>query len=198
MSERMRPAVAMAIACLCLTGHAQRAVAQDVPDFLEVGKTYLFGVFGMMDQEAGAEVLEIGSGAWVKVRIEEMDQPIWLNLNMVAMVVELTAELEAFMEEERRSSWDRAYMAAMKSDLRNFVVAQEAYFADNLTYVDWTELPDNLFQTSVGVTIETIQVSDRGWSALARHESSDTVCYIYIGEAEPPAEGMSEGEPVCQ
>ncbi len=47
--------------------------------------------------------------------------------------------------------------------------------------------------------IEINAVSGTGWSATARRlENSMQVCHIFIGNAEPPIEGMQEAEPVCQ
>ena len=163
------------------------ASAQGVPDFIQVGKKYMFGVYGMMDQEAGAEVLEIGEGSWIKVRIESMDHPIWLNLNTVSLAIEMTPEFEAFMEEQRGTTVERAYQAAMKADLRNLVTAEESFYADNMRYGSYDELGD-IFTPSRGVTIEMISRGDNAWSASARHEESSTVCYIYVGAVDPPAE----------
>jgi ankyrin repeat protein len=95
------------------------------------------------------------------------------------------------------SAKNKAYQAAMKSDLRVLVLAQESYFADNFTYASLEALGD-MFRPSTGTMIEIIAVSGTGWSATARHENSMHVCHIFIGYAEPPIEGMQEGEPVCQ
>jgi hypothetical protein len=190
--------LAGAIALSCLSISPPPAVAQDVPDFIEVGKRYMFGVAGMMDMDEGAEVVEIGPGSWVKVRFPEFDQPVWLNLEMVAVLVEVTPEFEAYMEEEDRSLRERAYQAAMKSDLRNLVTAEEAHFADNMSYTE--ALDDLYFTPSSGVSIENLVVAEdgNGWSAIARHEQSSVTCAIYVGSGEPPMEDMREGVPVCK
>ncbi len=95
------------------------------------------------------------------------------------------------------SAKNRAYQAAMKSNLRNLVVAQESYFADNFTYASLEALGD-MFRPVTGIMIEINAVSGTGWSATARHENSMQVCHIFMGNAEPPIEGMQEGERVCQ
>jgi ankyrin repeat protein len=95
------------------------------------------------------------------------------------------------------SAKNKAYQAAMKSDLRNLVMAQESYFADNFTYASLEALGD-MFRPSTGAMIEINAVSGTGWSATARHENSMQVCHIFIGNAEPPIEGMQEAELVCQ
>jgi len=196
MRTRFRWAATLVVAStLLVTAHS--VSAQGVPDFIQVGKKYMFGVYGMMDQEAGAEVLEIGEGSWIKVRIESMDHPLWLNLNTVSLAIEMTPEFEAFMQEQRGTTAERAYQAAMKADLRNLVTAEESFFADNMRYGSYDELGD-IFTPSRGVTIEMISRGDTGWSASARHEESTAVCYIFVGGVDPPAEGMEEATPICR
>lgn len=197
MRSFARSALAVVAAWLCLAAAPQPGDAQNVPDFIEVGKRYVFGLFGM-DDEAAAEVLEIGQGAWIKVQIPELEQPVWLNLDAMPLVIEMTPELQAFMEREYTSTRERAYQAAMKADLRNLVVAEEAYFADNLAY---TESPGDLaFTSTTGVTIEGIELAadGNGWAATATHAESSAICAIYVGSAEPPMQGMEEGVPVCR
>ncbi len=94
-----------------------------------------------------------------------------------------------------RHGHERAYTAAMRSDLRNLVTAEESYFADNVTYT--TSLTNMLFTPSTGVTITIGAVSSIGWNATARHNATTRVCGIYIGAAATPVRGATEGEPKC-
>lgn len=99
------------------------------------------------------------------------------------------------------------YRAAMKSDLRNLVTAQESYFADYVSYTraftvdsmrsgyddSWVPWP------STGVTVTIGVATDRGWSATARHaDLGSMVCGIFVGDAPPPIAGAREGEPMCE
>lgn len=194
MRNLSRWVAVVVVALLVYPGHAARA--QDVPDFIQVGKKYMFGVFGMMDQETGAEVVEIGQGPWIKVRIEDMDHPIWLNLNTVSLAIEVTPEFQAFMDDQRGTTMQRAYEAAMKSDLRNLVTAEEAYFADNLAYT--AKLEDLGFTASSGVSIHDLAVAadGNGWSATATHSEVSVSCSIYVGSAADAA-GVPDGSPQC-
>ena len=83
----------------------------------------------------------------------------------------------------------RAYVTAMKSDLRKVVSAAEAYFADNNTYVGYTGQLG-----SSGVTIVMSNTSATGWSAFAVHANAGFAkCEIGVGTGKPA--GLAEGEP---
>ncbi len=92
-----------------------------------------------------------------------------------------------------RHEVDAPYRAAMKSDLRNLVTAEEAYFADSATY---THTPD--LSSSYGVTFTLGRVTKTGWSATATHTDTDLVCGIFIGTELAPVQGGKEGEPLCE
>lgn len=56
----------------------------------------------------------------------------------------------------------KAYLTAMKSDMRNMVVAQEAYHAKHGTYA--LELPADAYRPSTGVKIVSTDVRRTGFS----------------------------------
>jgi prepilin-type N-terminal cleavage/methylation domain-containing protein len=85
---------------------------------------------------------------------------------------------------------EKAYITAMKSDLKNMVSAAEASFSDNNTYASYVAP-----QGSSGVSL-TFTGSATGWSATATHASSTKTCQIGVGTSVPS--GQAEGEPVCQ
>jgi hypothetical protein len=88
------------------------------------------------------------------------------------------------------------YAAAMRSDLRNLVTAEESYFANNIIYT--TSLPSLGFTPSTGVTVQVTAATGTGWSASASHTASNTVCGIYVGSATPVIAGQTEGQPKCR
>jgi len=92
---------------------------------------------------------------------------------------------------------NKAYVAAMKSDLRNLVTAEELYFADNVQYT--TTPPASTYSVSAGVTV-TIAVGAQGWAATANHSGLNPPkpCYI-IGGGNPTANNLAntEGEIRC-
>jgi type II secretion system protein G len=90
---------------------------------------------------------------------------------------------------------EKAYVAAMKSDLRNILTAQENYFSDNITYTTSTTALQ--LQVSAGVTVTVTAASGTGWAATASHNASTKTCGIYYGSATSPVSGAIEGEPKC-
>ena len=88
---------------------------------------------------------------------------------------------------------ERAYLAAMKSDLRNLVTAEDAYFADSTRYT--TSLGTE-FSTTSGVTGPEISLTPDGWTAKVSHTSTIYTCAIFVGRKPlPPA--TIEGTPAC-
>jgi len=90
---------------------------------------------------------------------------------------------------------EKAYVASMKSDLRNLVTAEESYFADNVTYTT-TQASMN-YSTSAGVTVTVGSANGTGWAATAKHNATAKTCGIFAGNATPPIAGANEGEPKC-
>lgn len=91
---------------------------------------------------------------------------------------------------------DKAYVAAMKSDLRNLVTAEESYFADNVTYS--TTLATSVFNSTAGVTVVIGAASGTGWNATATHQAlSGTTCAIFGGAGPAVAPAVNEGEVKC-
>jgi prepilin-type N-terminal cleavage/methylation domain-containing protein len=91
----------------------------------------------------------------------------------------------------------KAYVAAMKSDLRNLMLAEEAYFADSSKYMsDVTQLQ---FKRSTGVSAPTVVVGAGLWSATVTHSMlATTVCGIGVNTSNPSVSSAGEGEPACK
>lgn len=95
---------------------------------------------------------------------------------------------------------EKAYVAAMKSDLRNLMTAEEAFFADSLRYAAKAEMDSSRFYyTTSGVTLVDLVARDTvGFYAYVRHSTTTQQCGIWVGLR--PADGMHkarEGEPKC-
>jgi type IV pilus assembly protein PilA len=80
---------------------------------------------------------------------------------------------------------ERAYVSAMKSDLRNLANQQELYFGQWYLYsADETALD---WSRSARVVNEGITANATGWSATVSHPGMSTdpgdSCYIYFGDA---------------
>jgi type II secretion system protein G len=109
------------------------------------------------------------------------------------IVVVIIGILAAIAIPKFANTKEKAYIAAMKSDLRNLVTAEEAYFADNVTY---SSNLGTTFNSSAGVTVTIASPSGTGWSASATHNGTAKTCSIYVGAAV--IAGQNEGAPVCQ
>ena len=88
----------------------------------------------------------------------------------------------------------KAYMSAMKSDLRNLATAQEAHYADHGRYAAGVGDIEN-FDASTGVYLQVLAVSDSGWFGAAAHDRVEAMCRIFIGTGVP--QNGKEGLPRC-
>jgi len=92
---------------------------------------------------------------------------------------------------------EKAYLATMKSDLRNLATAEESYMFDSLTYT--TSLASmSGWQPSTGVTITISTATGGGWAATASHNVTPKKCYLFYGSAGPLGPATVEGKVACQ
>jgi prepilin-type N-terminal cleavage/methylation domain-containing protein len=90
---------------------------------------------------------------------------------------------------------EKAYVAVMKSDLRNLATAEEAYFSANTVYT--TSTTNMSYAPSTGVTVTVGAATATGWSATANHSGTPKTCGIYIGSATAPTGVTNEGQVKC-
>ena len=110
------------------------------------------------------------------------------------IVVVIIGILAAIAIPKFANTKEKAYIASMKSDLRNLVTAQEAYFSDNnSTYASSTGTLGTNYKAASGVTVTIGGVTATGWSASATHNSTTKTCAISLGGG-----ATNEGEPICQ
>lgn len=97
--------------------------------------------------------------------------------------------------EEASSVLDEASLvAAMKSDLRNLVTAEEAFFADSVHYT--ANLGHLRYRPSVGNTVRVTLTVD-GWTAVMTNPRTAVRCVIFVG-ARGIAPAVKEGAPACR
>ncbi len=114
------------------------------------------------------------------------------------IVVVIIGILAAIAIPKFSNTKQKAYMAAMKSDLRNLVTIEEAYFYDNTTYTTDKSAAALNFTESAGVTV-TIAVTvgpPVGFSATSVHTATVSTCAIFVNVAAV-APAVNEGEPKC-
>jgi type II secretory pathway pseudopilin PulG len=91
----------------------------------------------------------------------------------------------------------KAYVTAMKSDLRNLVSAEESFFSDSSRYT--TSLTSLNFKASTGVTAPAIVTYPGAWVATNTHtQLPGKVCGIGVNTTSPTVTSAGEGEPACQ
>ncbi|HXL33923.1 MAG TPA: prepilin-type N-terminal cleavage/methylation domain-containing protein [Gemmatimonadales bacterium] len=102
---------------------------------------------------------------------------------------------------------EKAYIASMKSDLRNLVTAEEAYFADSTAYSEQTDCNTPPAGGSVawcasrGNTLDKLKARQGGWTARMTNANTKVECGIYVGGAAPfPPAKQSDPEavPACR
>jgi type IV pilus assembly protein PilA len=115
------------------------------------------------------------------------------------IVVVIIGILAAIAIPKFASTKQKAYMAAMKSDLKNFVTANESYFSDFATYGSYGNVnAAGLFTATTNVTMATSTVSATGFTATATHAAAaGKTCGVYVGTGTPPGGLTVEGEVNC-
>lgn len=116
-----------------------------------------------------------------------------IELLMVVVIIGLLASV---LIPRFANSREKAFMATMKSDLRNLASAEEAYFYDYATY---TATIGNLvsYRPSTGVTVTVTEATLSGWSATAQHPNSTRQCFLIAGNAAPVGAATQEGQVAC-
>jgi prepilin-type N-terminal cleavage/methylation domain-containing protein len=96
---------------------------------------------------------------------------------------------------------EKAYIAAVVSDLKGLATLQEAYLADTQFYAtDVVELAN--YATTDGVTVSINEAIDgKGWAATAWHAGLvSRICGIYYGNASAAnaTPATQQGQIACQ
>ena len=93
---------------------------------------------------------------------------------------------------------EKAYIGAMKSDLRNLATAEEAFFYDSAKYTANFALMNN-FVASAGVVLQINQATGSGWAATTTSlYAPGRQCALFSGSATPQAPATAEGLITCQ
>ena len=110
------------------------------------------------------------------------------------IVVVIIGILAAIAIPKFANTKEKAYVASMKSDLRNLVTAQEAYYSDYYSvYAASTAALGTNYKPSTGVKVTIAGATGTGWNATATSVSTSKVCNITLGRGS-----TDEGDPLCQ
>ena len=90
---------------------------------------------------------------------------------------------------------EKAYVSAMKSDLKNLASQQEIYYADHYVYTTSSSAVG--FSPSEGVTLSAITVTGVGWSASSTHAGTTDTCAMFYGDAAAVSPATVAGAVAC-
>jgi prepilin-type N-terminal cleavage/methylation domain-containing protein len=114
------------------------------------------------------------------------------------IVVVIIGILAAIAVPKFSATKEYAYVARMRSDLRNIATAQTAYEADKGSYYNGPVPAATLLYTpSPDVTITLSNVSTTGWGALATHTATARVCAMFVGTGGPVGPATVDGLLAC-
>src|SRR5438477_1038250 len=130
---------------------------------------------------------------YLQGRLVQMNRKGFTLIELLIVVV-IIGILAAIAIPKFANTKEKAYLATMKSHLRNLVTDEEAYFADSVKYT--TNL-GTAYATTSGVVGPTIAVTADGWTARVSHTTTTKTCAIYVGSTAP-APASKEGEPQCR
>jgi len=112
------------------------------------------------------------------------------------MVIVIIGILVSVLIPRFANSREKAFVTAMKSDLRNLATAQESYYYDYSAYSsDVTLLA--AFNATVGVSVTVNEASIGGWSASATSINTTRQCFLFVGNAAPVGAATQEGQVAC-
>ena len=110
------------------------------------------------------------------------------------IVVVIIGILAAIAIPKFANTKEKAYVASMKSDLRNMATAEESYFADNQTYT--TVLANMNFTPSQAVVAKVTDAKGTGWAADTKHPATAITCEVGFGSDS--ISGVGDGVIKCQ
>jgi prepilin-type N-terminal cleavage/methylation domain-containing protein len=117
-----------------------------------------------------------------------------IELLIVVVVIGILAALAIPRFQSTRG---KAYFAGMRSDLRNLMTAEEAFFYDHSAYT--TTLDSLKFGSSNGDVVTIVEATTGGWSGTSQNpESYPHLCAFFIGGAAAVAPATVPGVVACQ
>ena len=115
------------------------------------------------------------------------------------IVVVIIGILAAIAIPKFANTKSKAYVTQMKSDLRNLVTAEEAFFSDSTYYTTAANLiTRNTWKNSSGVGVPAVVPGPGYWSATVTHgQLAGATCGIGVNTANPTITTAGDGEPSC-
>src|ERR1700692_3046941 len=112
------------------------------------------------------------------------------------IVVVIIGILAAIAIPKFANTKSKAYITAMKSDLRNLVTAEEAFFADSSKYT--STIGQLKYSNTTGVNAPSITTGAGFWTATTHTQWAGSTCGIGVNTTNPLIASAGDGEVVCQ
>jgi type IV pilus assembly protein PilA len=143
---------------------------------------------------------------------EVMSNRKGFTLIELLIVVVIIGILAAIAIPKFANTKEKAVLASMKSDLRNLVTAQEAFFSDNQDYagtigaaqvngVGGAGVVAFVPSANNAIAITKAAPTSSGWAATVTNptlQGAIKTCGVFVGAGAPPDPSVtSEGAPAC-
>jgi prepilin-type N-terminal cleavage/methylation domain-containing protein len=115
-----------------------------------------------------------------------------IELLIVVVIIGILAAIAIPKFSEAR---EKAFISAMKSDLKNLATQQELYYSDEFIYSNDKSALE--FSESKNVTVTPSGANTDGWAAAATHSGTTETCAIYYGDASAVAPATAAGVVRC-
>ena len=114
----------------------------------------------------------------------------------VMLVVVIIGVLAAFAVPRFNSTRRNAYVATMRSDLRNLVAAEELFYSDSSRYTD--DQSKLNVHPSANTTVR-LATGPGSWTATATHAlvTDGLSCAIAVNTPNPLVDSAPDGQPAC-
>lgn len=117
-----------------------------------------------------------------------------LELVVVAVILGFLASIAI---ERLANTKERAYLTAMKADLRNLVTAEVLFSTDSLRFTPVIGSGGLTYRSTTGNTTPSIVLTGDGFTARIGNTNTPRSCAIFMGST-PLAPATNEGEPACR
>lgn len=115
----------------------------------------------------------------------------------VLIVIVIVGILAAIAIPRFLANKDQSYIAAMKSDLRALVAAEDAFYSDSSYYL--RSLPPSRFRSSPGVSAPSIVVGKDWWTAtVTDSQLPGSLCGIGVNAKNPVVPSAGDSDPACK
>jgi len=112
------------------------------------------------------------------------------------IVVVIIGILAAMAIPRFQSTKGKAYLASLKSDLKNLSTAEESFFYEHRAYS--ASIDSLKATTSAGDVLTIVTATGSGWSATAYNPNSwPHTCALFYGTVSAVAPATVEGEIAC-